>query len=204
MIRPALARMGLACVFPLFFLPACDPPSETDDDVSDTEQNEPGDSDGDLTDTLDPDDLDPDSNSEDTSSELEDTDTDTGTDTEAQNISTDSLDSEGWVDTDSDAEGALYVDVRTAGEYAAGHYPGAIHIPLGSLVERQSELYPKNRLIVVYCASGSRSAKAKIVLEQEGFTNVEDGGALSQLACFFTVEPPFAALLRDANGRPSA
>lgn len=49
-----------------------------------------------------------------------------------------------------DAGDAVVVDVRPTPEYAAGHLPGAIHIPLGELAARLSEL-PADREIVAYC-----------------------------------------------------
>ncbi|HEX5568145.1 MAG TPA: metalloregulator ArsR/SmtB family transcription factor [Streptomyces sp.] len=49
------------------------------------------------------------------------------------------------------ADGDLVVlDVRTAPEYAAGHLPGAVHIPLAELADRLAEL-PADREVVAYC-----------------------------------------------------
>ena len=47
--------------------------------------------------------------------------------------------------------GARLVDVRTPGEFAAGHLPGAINIPVQDLERRLHELGPKQAPIVVYC-----------------------------------------------------
>ncbi|MFH2007984.1 MAG: rhodanese-like domain-containing protein [bacterium] len=77
--------------------------------------------------------------------------------------------------------GALVVDVRTPGEFSSGHYDGAVNIPLSQLRGRQGELGGKDRHIIVYCRSGSRSSYAKRFLDQAGFTRVEDGGGLSQM-----------------------
>lgn len=76
---------------------------------------------------------------------------------------------------------ALVVDVRTPGEFAGGHYDGAVNIPMSQLRSRQSEFGPKNRHIIVYCRSGSRSATAKRFLERAGFTRVEDGGGINRM-----------------------
>jgi len=73
------------------------------------------------------------------------------------------------------------VDVRTPGEYDELHYPDAINIPVEELSTRLAELEPKDQPIVVYCRSGNRSAEAKSILDQNGFTNVTDGGALDIL-----------------------
>ncbi|RPF26733.1 ArsR/SmtB family transcription factor [Georgenia muralis] len=50
---------------------------------------------------------------------------------------------------DRDA-GVVVLDVRPAAEFAAGHLPGAVHIPLEELVERLGEL-PTDREVVAYC-----------------------------------------------------
>lgn len=59
--------------------------------------------------------------------------------------------------------GAVFVDVREADEWAAGHMPGAVHIPLGDLARRVREL-PKDREIITVCRSGGRSLKAVDIL----------------------------------------
>lgn len=64
--------------------------------------------------------------------------------------------------------GALLLDVRTAAEFSAGAIPGAKNIPLQVLGSRLGEL-DKERPIVVYCASGMRSASALATLKQRGF-----------------------------------
>lgn len=76
--------------------------------------------------------------------------------------------------------GARLLDVRTPGEFADGHLDGAINIPLGDLDRRMSELDPKDRPIVVYCRSGSRSARAADKLEGAGYNAVHDLGAMSR------------------------
>ena len=76
----------------------------------------------------------------------------------------------------------LIVDVRTVQEFLSGAYPDAVNIPLDDLMHRRDELGNNlNREIVVYCASGGRSAYAQRQLMQLGFTNVTNGGGLSQM-----------------------
>ncbi|MEI6755259.1 MAG: FAD-dependent oxidoreductase [Paludibacter sp.] len=76
----------------------------------------------------------------------------------------------------------LIVDVRTVQEFKTGAYPDAVNIPLDDLMRRRDELGNNlNREIVVYCASGARSAYAQRQLMQLGFTNVTNGGGLSQM-----------------------
>jgi phage shock protein E len=77
------------------------------------------------------------------------------------------------------AEGARLLDVRTSGEFAAGHLPGAVNIPLGDLEQRMHSLGPKDRPIIAYCQSGQRSGLAKRLLMTNGFTAVHDLGAMS-------------------------
>lgn len=63
------------------------------------------------------------------------------------------------------------VDVRTAGEWASGHAPNALHIPLAELSGRQREI-PEAQPVVVVCASGNRSAVAATTLARRGFKPV--------------------------------
>jgi rhodanese-related sulfurtransferase len=63
------------------------------------------------------------------------------------------------------------VDVRSAGEWASGHAPNAVHIPLGELSGRQREI-PATQPVVVVCASGNRSAVAATTLARQGFKPV--------------------------------
>ncbi len=75
----------------------------------------------------------------------------------------------------------LIVDVREESEFAAGHIPGARLIPRGTLEGAADPAYPKRdpelckarqRPIVVYCATGGRSAMAADTLQQMGFEEV--------------------------------
>ena len=75
-------------------------------------------------------------------------------------------------------KGALLVDVRTPEEYAEGHIPDAINVPVQELEARMAEL-PKDRPIVVYCRSGKRSARAASMLQAAGYTSIHDLGAMS-------------------------
>jgi phage shock protein E len=77
------------------------------------------------------------------------------------------------------AEGARLLDVRTVGEFSAGHLPGALNIPLGELERRLDSLGAKDHPIVAYCQSGQRSGLAKRLLVTNGFTAVHDLGAMS-------------------------
>lgn len=74
--------------------------------------------------------------------------------------------------------GALVVDVRTVDEFQDEAYPGAVNIPVGALPTRMKELEPKDRSIVLYCASGSRSAMAAQMLKASGWKDVVNAGGL--------------------------
>jgi molybdopterin/thiamine biosynthesis adenylyltransferase/rhodanese-related sulfurtransferase len=71
-------------------------------------------------------------------------------------------------------EGAAIIDVRETDEVAAGHLPGAKHIPRGYLESRIEGVVPdRDAHVILYCASGNRSAYAARTLEQDlGYTNV--------------------------------
>jgi sulfur-carrier protein adenylyltransferase/sulfurtransferase len=67
----------------------------------------------------------------------------------------------------------LFVDVREPDEWQEGHLPGALHVPRGNLESRIESLVPdKDREVVLYCASGSRSAFAAKALGELDYTNV--------------------------------
>jgi NADPH-dependent 2,4-dienoyl-CoA reductase/sulfur reductase-like enzyme/rhodanese-related sulfurtransferase len=75
----------------------------------------------------------------------------------------------------------LVVDVRTRGEFQSGAFPGAINIDLDQLAAKANELGAKDREIVLYCASGARSAYGVRMLQQMGFSNVKNGGGLMHM-----------------------
>lgn len=78
--------------------------------------------------------------------------------------------------------GTVYVDVRTPGEFAAGHVAGAINIPHTEMEARWRELAEyRDRPVVLYCRSGHRAGIAYDILEPKGFTRLENGGGLTEL-----------------------
>lgn len=76
--------------------------------------------------------------------------------------------------------GATVVDVRTEAEYRAGSYRGAINVPLQALSGKLDRI-PKGRPVVVFCASGSRSAMAARLLKKAGYEDVSNAGGLHHL-----------------------
>ena len=76
-------------------------------------------------------------------------------------------------------EGYVILDVREQDEFDAGHIPGAILIPYGSIEEKAPSMLPdKDQLILVYCRSGRRSKIAAQSLEKMGYTNIKEFGGI--------------------------
>jgi rhodanese-related sulfurtransferase len=77
------------------------------------------------------------------------------------------------------ANDAVILDVREPDEFAAGHAPGAIHIPLGDLPARLAELSgaADGGSVAVTCRGGGRSSRAVAWLTQQGYDVANlDGG----------------------------
>lgn len=72
-------------------------------------------------------------------------------------------------------EGAFLVDVRTEDEFSEGHVDGSTNIPLDQVASQLEKFKGKDQ-IIVFCRSGNRSGQAKMILEQNGFKNVINGG----------------------------
>jgi len=71
----------------------------------------------------------------------------------------------------------VVVDVRTPAEFASGHVPGAINIPLQDLGARSGELSEfKDGEVHLICQSGGRSARAAKLLGGEGYSTVDVKG----------------------------
>jgi hydroxyacylglutathione hydrolase len=75
-------------------------------------------------------------------------------------------------------DGARFVDVRERSEYEGGHVPGAQHIPYEQLEQRIGEV-PRERTVVVYCASGVRSSLATGIFERHGLAAANLRGGFS-------------------------
>lgn len=77
-------------------------------------------------------------------------------------------------------EGALLVDVRTPGEFAAGSVKGAINVPLSELPSAMTNHCPdKNRVLLLHCQSGGRSGVAAVKLRSAGYTQVFNVGSFA-------------------------
>ena len=74
---------------------------------------------------------------------------------------------------------ATWIDVRSAGEFDAGHVEGAVNIPHTEIVERISEVTgDKDATLYLYCRSGRRSGIAADALAEAGFSKAINIGGL--------------------------
>lgn len=76
--------------------------------------------------------------------------------------------------------GALFIDVRSAAEFAGGNAPGTVNIPLPEIGSRLAEI-PKSSPVVLCCASGTRSGMAKLLLKKNGYSQVYNVGTWGKL-----------------------
>ena len=77
--------------------------------------------------------------------------------------------SEAMADT---SENLVYMDCREPQEYNLGHIPGAVFIPRGQMETKIEAVIPRDKKVVIYCATGNRSALAAVTLMQMGYTDV--------------------------------
>lgn len=75
----------------------------------------------------------------------------------------------------------VLLDVREDDEWAAGHAPGAVHVPLQQIPVRLAEL-PQTDPLLVVCRSGVRSAQATAWLRQQGLPAVNVAGGMKAWA----------------------
>ena len=79
-------------------------------------------------------------------------------------------------------EPTLIIDVRTAEEFAAGHFPGAINIPHEDIIQGIEEYnVGKDQTVLLYCRSGNRSGQAEARLQSAGFSGAKNIGGLNAL-----------------------
>lgn len=75
------------------------------------------------------------------------------------------------------------LDVREPGEFEAGHAPGAVLIPLGTLAQDWTEV-PADRTVLCICRSGGRSAHATAFLREQGIDAVNLEGGMQGWSAF--------------------
>lgn len=73
--------------------------------------------------------------------------------------------------------GAVLLDVREDEEWAAGHAPAAVHLPMSTISGRAAEI-PNDRTIVCVCRSGARSAAVTDALVRGGWKAVNLAGGM--------------------------
>jgi len=76
---------------------------------------------------------------------------------------------------------AVLLDVREDDEWAAGHAPGAVHVPMTQLADRLDDI-PDGSPVYVICRSGGRSARATAYLNQQGWDSVNVSGGMGSWA----------------------
>ncbi|MBR2742162.1 MAG: rhodanese-like domain-containing protein [Clostridia bacterium] len=74
---------------------------------------------------------------------------------------------------------AVFLDVRNAQEYAMGHIPGSVNVPVMAITRVGAKIPQKDTPLYVYCQSGARSNKAVRYLRDAGYTNVTNVGGLN-------------------------
>lgn len=72
----------------------------------------------------------------------------------------------------SEKTGVVYLDVREPQEWNLGHIPGAVFLPRGTLEGKIEGIIPREKSVIVYCASGNRSALAADTMQQMGYSDV--------------------------------
>ena len=80
-----------------------------------------------------------------------------------------------------DTQDVIILDVREQSEYDAGHIPGAILLPVGTITkESAAAVIPKlDSVVLVYCRSGNRSKTASKALVELGYTNIYEFGGIN-------------------------
>ncbi len=69
-------------------------------------------------------------------------------------------------------QGVVFLDVRDQPEVNLGRIPGALHISRGNIETKVEGVVPRDARVVIYCASGNRSALVADTMQQMGYENV--------------------------------
>ena len=76
------------------------------------------------------------------------------------------------IDMHRRGDDAVYLDIREPNEWNLGHLPGAMHMPRGILETHVEGAIARTNKVVIYCASGNRSALAADTMQQMGYGDV--------------------------------
>jgi rhodanese-related sulfurtransferase len=77
-----------------------------------------------------------------------------------------------------ETQGAVLLDVRDRDEYAAGHIPGSVNLPLSEIRSAEDRFPDVDTPLFVYCLSGARSSKAIAALGEMGYTKLANIGGI--------------------------
>jgi len=69
-------------------------------------------------------------------------------------------------------EPIVFLDVRDLHEVKLGRIPGAVHVSRGNLETKIESAVPRDAHVIIYCATGNRSALAAVTLKEMGYKNV--------------------------------
>ncbi len=78
-----------------------------------------------------------------------------------------------------DTENAVLIDVREKDEYAEGHIPGSINIPLSQINLIKNRVPNLDTPLFIYCLSGGRSSSATATITRMGYNVVNNIGGIS-------------------------
>ena len=79
--------------------------------------------------------------------------------------------------------GAVLIDVRSAGEFTAGHLPKAVNIPLSEIeAVIGRKVKDKNQVLLLHCQGGGRSGEARRKLKALGYANAFNLGSYERAA----------------------
>lgn len=80
-----------------------------------------------------------------------------------------------------DTQEAIVLDVREQDEFDAGHIPGAVLLPVGTITkDTAATVIPElDSVVLVYCRSGNRSKKASQALVDLGYTGIYEFGGIN-------------------------
>ena len=80
-----------------------------------------------------------------------------------------------------DTQEVVILDVREQDEFGAGHIPGAVLLPVGTITEDTAAavIDDLDTVVLVYCRSGNRSKTASQALADLGYTNVYEFGGIN-------------------------
>ena len=89
------------------------------------------------------------------------------------------IDFESLLNEYRDTDNAYLIDVREADEYAKGHVPSSINVPLSQIHRINDLIKDKESNLYVYCLSGARSNNACSFLKSKGYTNIKNLGGIN-------------------------